>query len=193
MTAPGRAIRVAVVAASLAGCGGTMHPAGPPGPSSAARRVTSPAHKAADVTFADRLTAYSRGALALAGEARGRASDPSMLELAAGLRTVQQGDAQEVADWFRAWGLRPPGAATAGGPAGVPSAAQLSHLSVLTGPAFDRAFVKLVIADQQGALHAATAEQQTGSYAPARQLATQIVSASALAIVRLKHLLKAHG
>jgi uncharacterized protein (DUF305 family) len=154
--------------------------------------ASPPAHNAADLQFAGQMYVFASDAVLIASQARGRSADPQIALFAQGLRTVQVSTAEEVSSWFRMWGKPVPRNSDAAirSTGGVPSSAQLRELAAARGPAFDRAFLKLIIADQQGALAAATLEQEGGAFGPARQLAAQMVSSSTLAIVRLDQMLK---
>jgi uncharacterized protein (DUF305 family) len=155
--------------------------------------ASPPLYKLADVQFADRMYLYVSGALSISAQARGRASDPRVLQLASGMSSEMSGSKQELLGWFSAWGKSPPGPlprSDRGWP-GLPSQAALRQLRTLRGSTFDRMFLKLVIADQQGILGAATLEQEGGVFGSARQLASQLVSSSTLTIVHMKQLLNA--
>lgn len=177
----------------LSACAVSGHPAttAPTRPAPAYHMASPVAYTMADVQFADRMAAYLNGALAISGQARARSSNPQVLELALGTGAELRGQLQQLLGWYAQWGKKPPGSAAAvHGWAGVPSQAQIRQLAALRGPAFDHAFLELITADQQGVLGVATLEQEGGTFAPARQLAAQLVSGSTLAIVRLKQMLK---
>jgi uncharacterized protein (DUF305 family) len=184
-----------VVPFLLAGCSGSGHPAAAesPRPSFTYHMASPPAYKLADVQFADRVYLYVSGALSISAQARGRALDPRVLQLASGMSSELSGSKQELLGWFSAWGKRLPGGVSpsARGWPGLPSQAAVRQLEALRGSAFDRMFLKLVIADQQGMLAAATLEQEGGVFGSARQLASQLVSSSTLTIVHMKQLLNA--
>jgi uncharacterized protein (DUF305 family) len=189
---------MATVVAALgitSGCGNSGHgaTAAPPRPAVTYHMASPVAYTAADLTFVDRASVYLDDALMLARQAGTRSADPEIRQLAAGLRTVQQDNVQQLSGWLRQWGKRPSGLAVpdaSGSWPGLPTDVQMKRLAQLKPASFDRAFLKLIIADQRGVLAASTLEQEGGAFGPARQLAAQIVASSALAIVRMKQLLK---
>lgn len=186
-------VTLVAVAAVLTGCGGPGHGAAlPPGPASSHHMAAPAAYRAADVTFADRTYVYLDDELVLAGLAATRSGDPQVRQLAGGLRTVQQSNVQQLSGWLQQWGKGLPGipaSDTGGSWPGLPTHAEISQLAQLSPASFDRAFLKLLIADQRGALAAAVQEQEGGAFGPARQFAAQIVSGGSLAIMRLTQLL----
>lgn len=155
------------------------------------------ASTAVDVQFIARMYQYCKDALALAlaAQAKGRAASNRIAEFAAGMREVQTGNFQELSEWrallenSSSRNLKP---SYQGWP-GMPASGQISRLSALTGKPFDRAFLELMIADQQDALHVATLEHGGGRYGPALQFADQIVSSSTLLIVRMRQMLRTLG
>ena len=149
------------------------------------------AYKVVDLQFADRLYEYVSAATATAALAKGRTSAPQLLQLATGMGVETQGIKQELLGWFSQWGKKPPtGAAALIGWPGLRWQAQVRQLAHLRGTAFAQEFLNMVIANQHGALDAATIEQEGGVFGPARQLASQIVSSSTLAIVHSRQLLR---
>ena len=196
MTAKG--LMAAVVVAGvcvMAGCGasGQDATAPPPRPTGSYHMGSPAAYTAADLNFVDRAYVYVDDALIIARQAPSRSADPQIRQLAAGLSTVQQGNLQQLSGWLWQWGKKPPAlpASDLGGSwPGLPADIQIKRLSQLKAAAFDRAFLRLIIADQQGALAAATPEQERGRFGPARQLAAQLAASSTLAIVHMRQLLR---
>jgi len=155
--------------------------------------MASPAaYKVADVQYADRMNAYVNGALTLSAQAQGRTTDPVILEFAKGMAVELGGSHQQLTDWFAQWGSKSSAGSAAAlrGWAGIPTSASERGLAAESGITFERAYLRLIIADQQGMLSASTLEQEGGAFGPARQLADQIVSSSTLAIVRVNQMLK---
>jgi uncharacterized protein (DUF305 family) len=192
-----KGLMTAVVVAGtclMPGCAHPGHGAAMPRPRSVGSfQMASPAaYSTADLSFVDRTYVYVDDALIIARQASSGSVDPQLRELAAGLITVQQGNLQQLSGWLRQWGKKPPArpASDAGGRwPGLPADIQIKGLARLKAAAFDRAFLTLIIADQQGALAATTAERERGAFGPARQLAAQMAASSTLAIVHMRQML----
>jgi uncharacterized protein (DUF305 family) len=186
----------AVIVGLIAGCSTGHGAASPPRPAHAPPMARPAPYSKIDLRFVDRAYVYTDDALMLARLAATRPADPRIAQLAAGLRTVQQGNVQELSGWLLRWGKKPPTmpVSSAGGSwPGLATASQIKRMGRLSSAAFDRKFLKVIIADQRGELSAATIEQEGGTFGPGRQLASQIVSTSTLAIVRMTQLLKLTG
>jgi uncharacterized protein (DUF305 family) len=154
--------------------------------------ASPPAYTATDLQFVNRALVYTSDALTLTGEP-GLRSDPKVAQVAAGLRTSQQGIMQQLSGWLRQWGRKPPkipASPTRGTWPGLASSAQIEQLRQLPPTAVASKFLNLIIADQQGVLAAATLEQERGEFGPARQLAAQLVASTTLTIVNLKQMLE---
>lgn len=190
---PGVLVIAAVAVAAVSGCGNPGHRAAPvPARSGSAYHMASPpAYTATDLQFVNRALVYMNNALTLAGEP-GVRSDPQVAQLAAGLRTSQEGNLQQLSGWLRRWGRKPPKAPaspTQGTWPDLASSTQIHQLAQLSPTAFRSQFLKLVVADQQGVLAAATLEQESGAFGPARQLAAQLVASSTLTIASMRQML----
>jgi uncharacterized protein (DUF305 family) len=154
--------------------------------------ASPPAYTATDLRFVNRALVYMNSALTLTG-APGIRSDPQIAQLAAGLRTSQQGSMQQLSGWLRQWGRRPPEIPTSPAPGswpGLASRTQIKQLGRLPPTDLTSKFLNLIVADQQGVLAAATMEQEAGAFGPARQLAAQLVASTTLTIVNIRQMLK---
>lgn len=193
---PMRRLMMAVVAVTvgLTTACSAGHGATPPLRPSSAHHVGSPApYSKIDLEFVDRSYVYMHDALMLAQLAHRRSANPQVVRLAAALSTVQQGNLQELSGWLLRWGKQPPAlpfSSPGGNWPGLATASQISRAASLSSVAFDQEFLKLTIADQRGELAAGTIEQEGGTFGPARQLASQIVSSSTLGIVTMTQLLR---
>ena len=69
------------------------------------------------------------------------------------------------------------------------SAADMKALRDASGPAFDEAFLRMMIEHHEGAVAMAGTERENGSYPPARRTAADIISSQSSEIERMKDLL----
>nr|WP_264295174.1 DUF305 domain-containing protein [Microbispora sitophila] len=72
---------------------------------------------------------------------------------------------------------------------GMMSTRDMKKLEGLKGAAFDKAFLRMMIQHQEGAVAMAEQEQAAGVYGPAKQMAASIVSSQSAEITRMKQLL----
>ncbi len=183
------AVAVGLMTACASGQGATPRPR----PASTYAMASPAPYAKIDLQFVGRVYVYVDEALMLARLAATRSANPHIAQLAAELSTVQQGNVQQLSGWLRQWGKKPPGMPLSpadGSWPGLATASQIARVARLSRVTFDHKFLKLLIADQRGELAVGTTEQEGGKFGPARQLASQIVSGSTLAIVRMMHLLR---
>ncbi|HET6968167.1 MAG TPA: DUF305 domain-containing protein, partial [Ornithinibacter sp.] len=69
------------------------------------------------------------------------------------------------------------------------TADQLRELAALSGPAFDRMWLELMIQHHEGAVDMAEEVVGTGRHAPTRRLATEIIEVQEAEIARMRALL----
>jgi uncharacterized protein (DUF305 family) len=182
-----------VIVLSLTGCASSGHghaaSSRPSHPASFYRMASPPAYKALDLQFTGRLYLLRSEALQMARQAIKIGYSPAVRQFASGLLSVQQGEMTKLTGWLTQWRVPLPQAsklAEEGSWKLSPSQAEVSDLRALTGAAFDRRFLELVITEQQGALALATVEQEGGGFGPARQLASEIVASSTATIVAMR-------
>ncbi|WP_338676448.1 DUF305 domain-containing protein [Streptomyces sp. SCSIO 30461] len=191
--------------AVLAACGSNDQ--GPSG-QSAARSSVSPtpsasasavagAHGAPDVVFAQGMIPHHRQAVTMAELAASRAGSTEVRQLAEQIRKAQAPEIETLSGWLVAWGEQVPAdgagmghaAHSEGGSAGMMTADEMDELGKSSGPAFDTAFMKLMIKHHEGAVAMARSEQADGVYQPAKEMAEDIVSSQTAEITRMKELL----
>ncbi|MFB7247379.1 DUF305 domain-containing protein [Streptomyces populi] len=206
--APAAAITAAVV---LAACGssdssssehtghdmGAMSTAGPSGTASAAQG----GHNAQDVSFAQGMIPHHRQAVAMAGLAASRAKSQQVKDLAAKIEQAQDPEIDTMSGWLKAWDAKVPGTSPSGtedmpgmdhsGSAmpGMMSSGDMAELKGLSGDAFDKAFLHMMISHHEGAIAMAKTERAKGSYGPATTMAKSIVTSQSSEITGMDEML----
>ncbi|MGI5156596.1 DUF305 domain-containing protein [Microbispora sp. CA-102843] len=195
-----RVLPAALLAAGLlvgvTGAYGSAARAGTPAPPAAlaVSAITAPAadHNDQDVMFARMMIPHHRQAVEMGRLAENRAADPRVARLARRIEAAQAPEIQTMSGWLTAWGERVPGESPA--PAhhampGMMSAEDMRRLEGLSGRAFDRAFLTMMIRHHEGAVAMARDELRAGVYEPARRMAASIVSSQSAEIREMKGLL----
>ncbi|RSN68163.1 DUF305 domain-containing protein [Actinomadura sp. WAC 06369] len=177
-------ILLPALAIGLGACGGGGS-AGP-APASAA---SSAAHNAQDVMFAQMMIPHHRQAVEMAGLAATRAGLPEVKELAVQIEKAQGSEIRTMAGWLRSWG-EPESAGHMGhGMDGMMSDGQMAELKGLSGAAFDRAFLEMMIEHHEGAVTMAREEQAGGGSPDAKAMAGAIVRTQRAEIAAMRELL----
>ncbi|MEU6426867.1 DUF305 domain-containing protein [Microbispora sp. NPDC046973] len=196
----GRVLPVALLTGGLlvgvGGAYGSAASAGTPSPPAAltAPAATTPAadHNDQDVMFARMMIPHHRQAVEMGRLAEGRAADARVARLARRIEAAQAPEIRTMSGWLRAWGEQVPGESPA--PAhhampGMMSPEDMRRLEGLSGRAFDRAFLTMMIRHHEGAVAMARDELRSGIYAPARRMAASIVFSQSAEIKEMKSLL----
>ena len=143
--------------------------------------------------FARMMIPHHRQAVEMSKLAEDRASDARVTSLARRIEAAQAPEIRTMSDWLGAWGERVPEASPA--PAhrhampGMMSPEEMKRLAGLSGRAFDRAFLTMMIRHHEGAVTMARDELRSGVYGPARRLAESIISSQSAEIAEMKRIL----
>lgn len=184
---------LAVVAAVglVAGCSSSSPSSGTPPTSTVAGapsvQAVSPQHNAADDAFAQGMITHHTQAISMAGQASSRASSPEVKDLATKISGAQGPEIDEMNSMLAAWGAPTeapnatgmpamPGMAPGSSMPGMMSDAEMSQLSTLSGPAFDKSFLSMMIQHHSGAIQMAQTEQAQGENPQAKDLAGRIIA-----------------
>ncbi|XVQ82910.1 DUF305 domain-containing protein [Microbispora siamensis] len=190
------ALLTAALLAGVGGAYGSAASAGTPAPPAAlaapAGRMPAADHNDQDVMFARMMIPHHRQAVEMGRLAEGRAADPRVARLARRIEAAQAPEIRTMSDWLTAWGEPVLGESPA--PAhhampGMMSPEDMRRLEGLSGRAFDRAFLTMMIRHHEGAVAMARDELRTGVYEPARRMAASIVSSQSAEIREMKSLL----
>lgn len=148
----------------------------PSGAAGSPRATGSQAYNTTDVKFLQAMVPHHEQGVRMARLARDRPVRPELRTLAAAIDTTQVSEIRAMAGWLRAW-HRPPTAHPHGHAAHdmpVTSEARIEALARTRGPAFERAFLNLMIGHQDDAVQMARMELSTGADPRARDLARRI-------------------
>lgn len=172
----------------LSGCGSSdAAPDGhaTPAASSAAK------HNAADVMFAQMMIPHHRQAVRMAELAHGKAGS-TIAKLAARIKKEQGPEITKMSGWLRSWGkpVTDHGMDGTNHGDGMMTEADMKKLGGMSGAAFDRMFLTMMIKHHQGAVTMAKMERDGGTYPAARSLAASIIATQNKEINRMRDLLK---
>ncbi|WP_030763190.1 DUF305 domain-containing protein [Streptomyces sp. NRRL F-2664] len=190
------------VAVVLAACGGADGADGHDG-HTAAPSATAPAqtpspagqgqHNAADVAFAKGMIPHHRQAVEMADLAPSRAGSAEVKKLADDIRKAQDPEIRTLTGWLASWGEQVPAEGamdhSAHGAAGMMTAEQMDRLKAASGPAFDTAFMELMVEHHEGAVAMAKTEQAQGAFPGAKAMAEAIVTSQSAEIAQMNKLL----
>jgi uncharacterized protein (DUF305 family) len=191
---------VPVAAVALAACGSGDHQSGPDmsghdmsGHSMGAGSAPATGHNAQDVMFAQMMIPHHQQAITMSEQVATKASSPQVKKLAGQIEHAQGPEIQKMTGWLETWGEPKP--AAGGGmhgmhmSDGMMSDQDMKKLDSLSGRAFDRAFLQMMIKHHQGAISMAKAEQSQGSFADAKSMANDIVTSQSAEIATMQKLL----
>ena len=194
----------ALTALTLAACGSSgssgsntassISSAPAPAPAATSGSPTA-AHNAADVNFAELMIPHHQQAIEMATLAGTRAANGQVKTIAERVRAAQGPEITTMTGWLTSWdqptavpsttarpmgstsgmgGSPSPGMGGTTSPYGMMSDAEMGMLQGLTGSAFDREFLTMMIGHHQGAIALARTEKAAGQYRPATDLARSI-------------------
>ncbi|KOV71840.1 copper resistance protein [Streptomyces sp. AS58] len=198
--------RTAAVAAAgaaalvLAACGGAGDDSAGHGGghNSTSASASAPASQgqanAADVAFAQGMIPHHRQAVEMADLASGRAQSGEVKKLAADIKKAQDPEIKTLSGWLTSWGEEVPAAgamdhSSHGAGGGMMTAEEMTELENASGEEFDTAFMEMMIKHHEGAVEMAKTEQTDGAYAPAQEMAAQIVTSQSAEIEQMNKLL----
>lgn len=207
-----RAVALATAATAavvLAACGGSSDSSSPaPGHSGHGMGATHPSgtasggsHDPQDVSFAQGMIPHHRQAVAMADLAASRAKSPQVKDLAAKIKQAQDPEITTMSGWLKAWGAQVPGDSRSGMGSmpgmdhsaspmpGMMSDQDMGRLKGLSGDAFDKAFLRMMIGHHQGAIAMAGTERAKGAYGPAKALAKSIATSQTAEITEMNGML----
>lgn len=171
---------------------GAMHPSG---------TASAGSHDPQDVSFAQGMIPHHRQAVAMADMAASRAKSQQVKDLAAKIEKAQDPEIDTMSGWLKAWGAKVPGAGKSGMESmpgmdhsaspmpGMMSDDDMGKLKGLSGDAFDKAFLQMMISHHRGAIEMAKTEQAKGAYGPAKTMAKSIVTSQSAEITEMNKML----
>ncbi|MGW4648443.1 DUF305 domain-containing protein [Kitasatospora sp. NPDC004289] len=181
------------------GSGGSSHAGGHSGaPATASASAPAVAgakpYNATDLAFVQGMIPHHRQALEMAELAGSRAAAPEVKQLAEQIRKAQDPEITTMSGWLTTWGEQVPqaGGVHSGhgaGASGMMSEAEMASLGEATGAAFDKAFLKLMVAHHTGAVTMAEEEKAKGAFGPAKELAGAVITGQSAEIATMNGLL----
>lgn len=148
---------------------------------------------AADVTFAKGMIPHHRQAIEMADLAPSRAESAEVKKLAADIKKAQDPEIRTLSGWLTSWGEEVPAEGAMDhsmhGGGGMMTAEEMQQLKNSSGKAFDTAFMEMMIKHHEGAVEMARTEQADGAYAPAKEMAGQIITSQSAEIEQMNKLL----
>ncbi|MFH9858116.1 DUF305 domain-containing protein [Streptomyces sp. NPDC017202] len=160
------------------------------------------AHNDQDVSFAQGMIPHHEQAVQMARTAESRASSSEVKDLAARIEKAQGPEITTMSGWLKAWGEDVPtsmpgmdhsmhGTDESSGPGmpGMMDTEDMDELMGKSGKGFDSMFLTMMVEHHEGAVEMATTEQEKGRYAPAKELAADIVTAQNAEIEEMNKLL----
>jgi uncharacterized protein (DUF305 family) len=161
--------------------------------------VSSPAqspaadHNDQDVMFAQMMIPHHRQAVDMAKLAGSRASRSEVKQLAKQIEAAQGPEIATMSGWLTTWNMPVPSDGMSSMDHGMPgmmSADEMKKLEGLSGSAFDKAFLNMMIKHHEGAVSMAKQEQSSGAFAPAKEMAGSIMAGQTAEISTMKQLLQ---
>ncbi|WP_067572223.1 DUF305 domain-containing protein [Nocardia acidivorans] len=155
-----------------------------------AQPATRTDFNAADITFLQMMYPHHAQAVEMAKLVPSRSQNPQLRTLAQNVEQAQTPEMRQITSLLQAFGKDAPGA-TMGheGMAGMMSADQMSALAKLSGPEFDRQWMRMMIEHHRGAIDMANTELSGGANADAKAMAQAIVTGQQAEITEMNTML----
>lgn len=154
-------------------------------------------HGDADVAFAQEMVPHHEQALRMVEMTEGRDLSPDFQRLTEHIHDAQRPEIETMAGWLEDWGEDVPGGkdrmGMAGEMPGMMSDDDLDRLDDLDRTdrsAFERMWLRMMIAHHEGAIEMARSEIAKGTYRPALDLATSIIETQTREIEQMKAMLR---
>ncbi len=178
-----------------------MHSGSPTTGSSA----DSQAHNDADVSFATDMIPHHAQALLMVDMTEGRQRSADFAALTEQIRAAQTPEIEEMTGWLEDWGEPVPDSTgrMTGGMGGVDgmdgmdgmgggmmSQDDLDRLEGASRPAFERMWLRMMIAHHEGAVAMSRTEVAEGEYPPAVGLARSIIESQTAEIATMREMLR---
>jgi len=188
---------------ALAGCSDDGDPAPKPAVHTAAN---GDVFNDADAAFASDLVQHHALSLTLVDVTRERDVSPGLTAIADEILAAQGPEIQSLTTWLTDWDQPAPETirdhanahaeergevieVPGGDLPGMPDHAELEALEELEGPAFEQRWLELMIAHHEGAIEIAEDQTDSGSFSPALELASDVVTTQQDQVERMKSLL----
>ncbi|GAA2429894.1 DUF305 domain-containing protein [Actinomadura vinacea] len=189
------------LALTLAACGGDHDSGGGSMPGHSMSTSAAPSagqqagqHNEQDVMFAQMMIPHHQQALEMAQQAKTKATMPEVKKLAADIEKAQDPEIKQMTAWLKSWGASVPSPGMSGmdhgGMEGMMSEEDMGKLGKLSGMAYDKAFLEMMIKHHQGAVSMAKKEQASGQFPAAKAMAGSIITSQNAEIATMQGMLK---
>ncbi|MBB5625612.1 DUF305 domain-containing protein [Sphaerisporangium krabiense] len=160
-------------------------------PSAMPTGTPSPPYSGQDVMFAQMMIPHHRQAVEMAGLAASRTAGAEVKRLAERIEAAQEPEITAMSGWLADWDMPVAHDMASMGHdmQGMMSDGDMRRLKGMSGTAFDRAFLQMMIEHHEGAISMAEQERTAGSFAPARTMAASIVESQKAEIATMRRLL----
>ncbi|WP_283138477.1 DUF305 domain-containing protein [Rhizohabitans arisaemae] len=157
-------------------------------PSEYPTAVPSEKVNAADVQYVENMILHHRQALDMSDLAPTRAANQQVKAIASRIKDSQEPEIKAMAAWLTNQDLQVPEHHSGTHPnmPGMATPDQLTALRAATGPAFDKAYLELMIVHHQGAVTMAEQLLLNGSHVMVEEMAKDVVSVQTGEINRLR-------
>ncbi|XVQ07584.1 DUF305 domain-containing protein [Spirillospora sp. CA-255316] len=195
-----------VLAFTLAACGDDQDSGGGSMPGHSMTTSAAPSagqqtgrNNEQDVMFAQMMIPHHQQALEMARQAETKATMPEVKKLAADIEKAQDPEIKQMTAWLKSWGASVPspgmsgmdhGGMDHGGMEGMMSEQDMEKLGKLSGMAYDKAFLEMMIKHHQGAVSMAKKEQASGQFPAAKAMAGSIITSQNAEIATMQGMLK---
>jgi uncharacterized protein (DUF305 family) len=113
--------------------------------------------------FAQMMIPHHQQAITMAEQAATKASSPEVEQLAGQIERAQGPEIQKMIGWLRSWGTSPSPDRGMHMGDGMMSDQDMKKLDTVSGKAFDKVFLQMMIKHHQGAISMARTEQVQGA------------------------------
>jgi uncharacterized protein (DUF305 family) len=163
--------------------------------------LVTQAHNQADITFVQNMIPHQVQTVEMSKLAPDHASDAQVKSVASTIQAAQQAELDQMNGFLQVWNTPPPLSAEA--PAGAPNPDDMgltdhdtmppmmapetvTQLSSVTGPTFDKMFLRTMTAHHMGAIAMATTELRNGQNPDAKVLAQRIIDVRRSEIIEMR-------
>lgn len=137
----------------------------------------SPTYNDADVSFLQMMYPHHAQAVDMAKMVPSRSQNQELITLAKNVENAQAPEMQQITKLLASFGKPAPSATMDHAMAGIMSQDQMTELAGLSGPAFDKMWMRMMVEHHQGAIDMSNTELKNGTNADARALAQSIATA----------------
>lgn len=156
---------------------------------SAAPNVTRTDFNDADVMFLQMMYPHHAQAIDMSKLVADRSQDQEVITLAQNIEKAQGPEMTKMTDLLQSVGKPAPSAESSGHMTGVMSTEQMTSLEALSGAAFDRMWLQMMIDHHEGAIDMSNTELQDGINPDAKKMAQAIIANQQAEITQMRGML----